>query len=97
LERQVAKHAIRWNAITMIKQKRLANVLLDESFPHKPILGTVWQLFAGFLAQCTIIGAFVKRQSFGRAFNGIPWLLLPNRGETIEDTSRRVGPERVNE
>ena len=48
-ERQVAKHTIRWNDITITNQKHLANALAEECFPHKPILGTVWQLFAGFL------------------------------------------------
>jgi len=72
-EHQVAKHTISWNAITMTKQKHLANVLADECFPHKPILGTMWQLFAGFLVQCTIIGTFVKHASR----LGLPLMVFP--------------------
>jgi len=62
-ERELAKHTIRWNDVTMTKQNHLANALADECFPHKPILGTVWQLFAGFLVHCAIIGAFLKYAS----------------------------------
>jgi hypothetical protein len=95
-ERQVAKYTIRWNDIAMTKQKHMADVLADECFPHKPVLGTVWQLFAGYLIQCTITGAFVKHAGH----SGVPLMVSPGffchtQGRPLKDTSGRVRPERV--
>ena len=72
--------------------KHLANVLADECLPHRPVLGIVWQLFAGFFVQCTIIGAFVKHCSlWGVALMVSPGFFCQTKGRLL-DVWDRNGP-----